>query len=252
MVSGKHSSYLLLVTLLTLGCKPKPAPSGLTHVVFQADWYPQPEIGGFYQAQLQGLYKAKGLDVEILPGGPAIVGGQMVGTGAAQFAMGTSDQVIIDNAHGVPEVAVAATMQQDPQAVMVHASSPIHNFSDLQGHTIAVKPGSIWFQYLVKRYNLTDVKEVPATYSVANFVQDPNYIQQAFVTSEPYFAEKAGSPVRTLLISSTEYQPTASSSRRSSSLRITRTWFRSLSKHRLKAGRTISPTRPWPMRRSED
>jgi NitT/TauT family transport system substrate-binding protein len=164
-------------------------------------------MGGFYQAQLQGLYKARGLDVDILPGGPAIIAGQMLGSGAAQFAMGSSDSVMVDNSHGVPEVAVAATMQQDPQAVMVHEDSPVHSFADLNGRTIAVKPGSIWFQYLVKRYNLTDVKEIPATYSVANFVQDPNYIQQAFITSEPYFARKAGAPVRTLQVSSTEYQP---------------------------------------------
>ncbi len=90
---------------------------------------------------------------------------------------------------------------------MLHRDSPVHRFSDLDGHSIAVKPGSIWFQYLVKRYNLRNVRELPATYSVANFIQDQSYIQQAFVTSEPFFAEKAGTPVRTLLISSTEYQP---------------------------------------------
>jgi NitT/TauT family transport system substrate-binding protein len=197
----------LMLPFFTTGCKPKPVADGLFHVKLQTDWYPQPEMGGFYQAQLQGLYKARGLDVEILPGGPAIVAGQMVGTGAAQFAMGSSDSVIVDNSRGVPEVAVGATMQQDPQAVMVHENSPVHSFADLNGHTIAVKPGSIWFQYLVKRYGLSEVKETPATYSVASFVQDPNYIQQAFVTSEPYFARKAGAPVRTLLVSSTEYQP---------------------------------------------
>ena len=200
-------SAAILLALLT-GCHTHPtAPTGLTHIVLQTDWYPQPEMGGFYEAQLEGLYKAQGLDVEIAPGGPTIVAGQKIASGQAQFAMGSSDSVLVDNARGIPEVAVAATMQQDPQAVMVHADSPVRTFADLNGRTVAVKPGSIWFQYLVKRYNLTETREIPATYSVANFLQDPAYIQQAFVTSEPFFAQKAGAPTRTLLISSTDYQP---------------------------------------------
>jgi NitT/TauT family transport system substrate-binding protein len=121
--------------------------------------------------------------------------------------MGSSDLVLVDVSRGLPLVAVAATMQQDPQAVMVHANSPVHTFADLNGHTVAVKPGSIWFQYIVKKYGLKNVREIPATYSVASFLADPNYIQQCFVTSEPYFARQAGADVRTLLISATGYQP---------------------------------------------
>ncbi len=43
--------------------------------------------------------------------------------------------------------------------------------------------------------------------SVANFVADPQYIQQAFATSEPYFARQAGIETRVLLISETGYNP---------------------------------------------
>ena len=82
-------------------------------------------------------------------------------------------------ADGQPLIAVAATMQHDPQGIMVRKDSPVHSFADLNGHTVAVKPGSTWFEYLVKRYQLNDVREIPATFSVANFVADPNYIQQA-------------------------------------------------------------------------
>jgi NitT/TauT family transport system substrate-binding protein len=176
-------------------------------VVLQMDWYPQPEEGGFYQAQMQGLYKAQGLDVTIAPGGPFVVAEQKVATGAAQFAMGSSDKVLVSVSQGLPLVAVAATMQQDPQAIMVHAESPVHSFADLEGRTVAVRPASIFFEYVLKKFNLRNVREIPATYSVANFLADKDYIQQCFVTSEPFFAEKAGANVRTLLVSATGYQP---------------------------------------------
>lgn len=209
MQSGRRSFALLLVLTLLTACKSKPAdtPNGLFPITFQADWYPQPEIGGFYQAQLQGLYKAEGLDVKIVPGGPFVIGDQQVATGSAQFAMGSSDAMLVRVSQGLPLVAVAATMQQDPQALMLHEDSPVHTFEQLDGHTIAAKPGSIWFQYLVKRFNLTHVREIPATYSIANFLQDPGYIQQAFVTSEPFTAGQHGAKVRTMLISTTGYQP---------------------------------------------
>jgi NitT/TauT family transport system substrate-binding protein len=108
---------------------------------------------------------------------------------------------------GEPLIAVAATMQRDPQAIMVHENSPVKTFADLDGKAVAVKRPATWLDYLVKRYQLHDVREVPATFSVANFIQDPNYIQQIFVTSEPYFAKKAHVPIRTLLISDTGYSP---------------------------------------------
>ena len=56
-------------------------------------------------------------------------------------------------------------------------------------------------------YNLRNVREIPSTRSIANFLADPNYVQQIFVTSEPFFANQAGAKVRTMLISSSGYDP---------------------------------------------
>jgi NitT/TauT family transport system substrate-binding protein len=190
------------------GCRRQQAVSGLTPVSLQTDWYPQPEHGGFYDAQIRGYYKDEGLDVTILPGGPYVNTAPEITSGEVQFAMGSSDNILQSVANGVPYVAVMATMQHDPQAVMVHQDSPIHSFSDLDGHAVAVRVGvATWFEYLVKRYHLKNAREIPATYSIANFIQDPGYIQQVFVTSEPFFARQAGVPVRTMLISETGYNP---------------------------------------------
>jgi NitT/TauT family transport system substrate-binding protein len=195
------------------GCSRQASPGGsdsgksLTKVTLQADWYPQPEHGGFYTALAKGYYKEEGLDVTIKPGGPYVVVEQQVSVGAAQFGMGSSDRTLESVADGQPLVAVAATMQRDPQGIMVHKDSPIRSFPDLNGHTVSIKPGYTWFAYLVKRYHLNDIHEIPATMSVANFVADPQYIQQAFATSEPFFARQAGIETRVLLISETGYNP---------------------------------------------
>jgi NitT/TauT family transport system substrate-binding protein len=156
---------------------------------------------------VKGYYRQEGLDVSILPGGPYTIPAQVVSTGGAEFAMGSSDRTLEGVAKGLPLLAVAATMQHDPQAIMVHAESPVTRFEDLDGHAVAVQPGSTWFKYLVRRYHLDHTREVPATFTIANFVTDPDYIQQVFITSEPFFARRAGAQVRTLLISDTGFDP---------------------------------------------
>jgi len=90
---------------------------------------------------------------------------------------------------------------------MVRKDSPIRSFADLNGHTVAIKTGSTWWEYIAKRYQLNNVHEVPAMMNVANFVADPNYVQQAFATSEPFFAHQAGIETRVLLTSDAGYSP---------------------------------------------
>ena len=200
---------VVIVTALLAGChRAEPhGGQGLTKITLQADWYPQPEHGGFYTALVKGYYKEEGLDLNIQPGGPYVVVPQQVASGSAQFGMASSDQILESVAAGQSLIAVAATMQRDPQGIMVHKDSPIHTFADLNGHTVAVKLGSTWFEYLQKRYKLDRVREIPATFSVANFVSDPAYIQQAFATSEPFFARQAGVETRVLLTSAAGYNP---------------------------------------------
>jgi NitT/TauT family transport system substrate-binding protein len=156
---------------------------------------------------VKGYYKAEGLDVTILPLGPYTSAPQVVASGGADFGLGSSDQILEVVSNGLPLTAIAATMQHDPQAVMVHKDSPVHDFSDLEGRSVAAQTGATWFKYIVSKYHLKDVRETPATHSIANFLADPNYIQQVFVTSEPFFVKNAGADFRTLLISTAGYDP---------------------------------------------
>ena len=171
------------------------------------DWYPQPEHGGFYHALVKGYYREAGLEVEILPGGPNAFATQKVATKSADFGMGSTDDVLLANERGIPVMAVGATMQHDPQGIMVHDDSSVKDFGDLEGRTVAVAPGTVWFPYLVKRYQLKKVQEKAHNFSVGSFVKDHTYIQQCFLTSEPFFARQAGAKPRVLLISDSGYDP---------------------------------------------
>jgi NitT/TauT family transport system substrate-binding protein len=203
------AAFSLAAVAALSGCHSRPATTagGLTPVSLQLDWYPQPEHGGFFAAQMLGYYKAEGLDVTLLPLPQYGSAAQIVASGKADFGLGSSDQILEWASNGLPLIAVSATMQHDPQAIMVHKDSPIHAFADLDGHTIAAQTGATWLKYVTSRFNLHNVKQVPSTLSIANFIADPNYVQQVFITSEPFFAKQAGIEVRTLLISSSGYDP---------------------------------------------
>jgi NitT/TauT family transport system substrate-binding protein len=199
-------SALLLLALTS--CHKKEDTSGLIPVSLQTDWYPQPEHGGFYDAVAKGYYRDEGLDVKILPGGAYTSTAALISSGKIQFAMDSSDHVMEAIANSSePIIAIGATMQHDPQGVMVHEESPVRTWADLNGKSVAVKTGSTWWSFVVHKFHLDKVTERPLTYSVANFVRDPNYMQQCFVTSEPYFANGAGAKTRVLLTSDAGYQP---------------------------------------------
>jgi NitT/TauT family transport system substrate-binding protein len=108
--------------VLAAGCHGSPgekgSENGLTKVTLQADWYPQPEHGGFYTALVKGYYQQEGLDVSIQPGSQYSVPDQLVASGVAEFGLGSSDRTLESVADGQPLVAVAATMQSDPQGIM--------------------------------------------------------------------------------------------------------------------------------------
>lgn len=190
-----------------LGRRSLTVKNGLVQVSLQADWYPQPEQGGYFNAVVKGFYREEGLEVAILPLPAYGSGIAPIAHGDTEFGLSASDAMLQIVSHGIPLVAVGATLQHDPQALMVHADSPVHSFADLEGHAIAAQPGATWLRYVIGKYRLNNVQETPATHSIANFLANPNYIQQIFITSEPFFVARAGGRYRTLLISSAGYDP---------------------------------------------
>ncbi|MCB1122924.1 MAG: ABC transporter substrate-binding protein, partial [Verrucomicrobiae bacterium] len=179
---------------------------GLIKVKLQTDWYAQPEHGGFYQALVKGYYREAGLDVEIIPGGPNALPVQKAAQGVVQFAMGRSDEVIIAASRKVPLVILGALMQHDPQAILFHKESGIKDFKDLDGKTIMATPGSAFIRIMERTYDI-DVNVMPLDYGMNRFLADKNFIQQCFITNEPYYVTKEGANPGTLLLAESGFSP---------------------------------------------
>jgi NitT/TauT family transport system substrate-binding protein len=195
----------VLLGLLALGGCSRPPPTTTaagaapTKVRFQTDWYPQAEHGGHYQALARGFYAEAGLDVEIMPGGPGAFVAQKLATGQADLAMGRGDDVFLAVSQGLPLLIVAALMQHDPQCLLLHEENPVSSFADLNGKAIMAAPGATWIEHVKARYRI-DFSLIPLNYGLAQFMSDKAFIQQAFITNEPFYVRQAGARPKTLLI----------------------------------------------------
>ena len=200
------------------GCSRSPAPDKppsegkaseehpLLKVSFQLDWYPSPEHGGHFQALVKNYYRDGGLDVAIVPGGPGAVPIPLVATGRTAFAMGRFDDIILAVKQGLPLLVVCAQMQHDPQAIMMHEDGAVKSFRDLDGRSVMSNPGANWTTFVEKRYGV-HFNLIPMDYGLGRFMSDRNFVQQCFISNEPYFAELQGVKTRVLLIASGGYDP---------------------------------------------
>lgn len=199
---------LALISLLLCGCAPDdaPAPGSLALVRLQTDWYPQAEHGGFYYAQVHGYYAEEGLEVDILPGGLNFMGALKVTEGQAEFAINKADAILRHQAQGMPLEIVLATLQHDPQGILMHATNPVDSFEDLDGKTLMAMPGATWLEYLRRRYHI-EPRIVPHDKSMERFLADPSFMQQCMATSEPYFARLRGVEPKVLLLRDSGFDP---------------------------------------------
>jgi len=178
----------------------------LTPIILQANWYAEAEYGGYYEAIAKGYYKDEGLDVTILQGGPGSFPVQKVATGQVQFGLARSDDLIQASQMKIPVLIVMAQLEHDPQVIMVHAESPVHAFRDLDGKSIMVEPGSAWISFLEQKYSI-HINTIPENYEIGRFLADKGFIQQGFLTSEPFIFSQMKVPVRSMLIADSGYDP---------------------------------------------
>lgn len=204
--------FLLFIAVVAVaflsGCGRKTTASDqdLPLIRLQTDWYPQAEHGGFYHALVHGYYADEGLNVEILPGGVNFMGALKVTEGQAEFAMHRADAILKHIEQGMPLQIVFATLQHDPQGILMHASNPISDFAGLDGQTVMAMPGGTWIEYLKKRFNV-EPRIIPHDKGMVRFLSDPSFMQQCMATSEPYFARVNGVEPKVLLIRDSGFDP---------------------------------------------
>ncbi|TMV53934.1 ABC transporter substrate-binding protein, partial [Thioclava sp. BHET1] len=171
------------------------AAQALDKVSFGTNWLPEAEHGGYYQAVADGTYKACGLDVTIVPGGPQVNNQAMLMAGRITFNMAGNLLIPFSAVkEGIPIKVVAADFQKDPQILMTHPGK-VKTFAEigkLPKLFIGDNGYQSYYQWLISAYGFKADHRVPYTFNSAPFIADAASAQQGYVTSEPYAVEMQG------------------------------------------------------------
>ncbi len=206
---------LLLAALalaLAAGCKSKDraeGPDAPTTMRLQLNWVPEPEFGGLYAAQKQGLYRAAGLEVELIKGSAGVPSAQLAASGKVEFAVVTGAEVIRMRTRGADLVALYAQFRTSPRGIVVHRDSPYKSLEALwkSDATVVLEPGLPFARWLDKQYGGQNLERVPSTGNLAGFMADKGLAQAVFVFAEPVELERRAVPVRILDVADTGFNP---------------------------------------------
>lgn len=188
------------------------APAFSEQITLALNWKAESEFGGFYEAALQGTYKKHGLDVKIQEGGSGTPTVQMLANDKVNFAIVSADEIILSQAKNKNKVkALYAVYHTSPYIVMTHAERSFKSLKEIftSEGTLSIQSGLPYYQYLTKKFGKENIKVkiVPYLGGVTHFLNDKNFSQQGFITSEPLVAEKAGAKVKNFLVAEEGFNP---------------------------------------------
>lgn len=186
-----------------------PDADGRVRLRFATDWRAQAEHGGFYQALASGAYAKRGLNVQIVQGGPGVNVPLLLASGAVELGMGSNSFIPLNLvAEGAPVKAVAAFFQKDPQVLIAHPDASLETIADLAGRPFLLADASktAFWVWLKAKYGFTDDQVRSYTFNSAPFLADRRAVQQGYLTSEPYtIQQEAGFTPKVFLLADEGY-----------------------------------------------
>ncbi len=195
-----HKGLLRVVTWMMLACL-LPA-SGLAsqpvleNVTLQLKWRHQFQFAGYYAAQEKGFFHEEGLNVSLLPGGPAIAPLTEVMEGRAQYAI-DAGELVYYRLQGKPVVALASIFQHSPAVLMTLSNSGLRTPHDLAYKRVGILVGgkpivemaAIFVNEGVKLDALALQSNAVGMDALAKGELDADY---GYMTTDPFRNQQAG------------------------------------------------------------
>ena len=175
-----------------------------TPLAMQAAWINDAEFTGYFVAIDNGSYKAEGLDLVYLPGGPDVIPESSIIAGKADLTLTTPDttvKAIVDQ--GAKFKIIGAQYQKNPVGIVSLASKPVKTPQDLIGKTLAVPPVNVISVEAMLKLNKIDkaqVNIVPYAYDPTPLVKGEIDASLDFTTNVPFTIKQAGAEATSFLL----------------------------------------------------
>lgn len=176
--------------------------------VMQLGWIANVEYMGMFVADDAGYYKAEGLDMDLVPGGPAISVAPIVASGKALVGLDSADTIARARKEGAKLKLIGVELQRNPTAVMSLASKPIKTPQDLVGKKFGVQQNGVEIINLFFRKNNIDPKSVnivPVQFDPAPLVAGEVDAFMSFLTNQPVQLALKGIDTNNFLLSDFGY-----------------------------------------------
>lgn len=176
--------------------------------VMQLGWIANVEYMGMFIADDAGYYKEEGLDMEIVPGGPAVAVAPIVASGKALVGLDSVDTIARARTEGAKLKLIGAELQRNPTAVMSLADNPIKTPPDLVGKKFGVQQNGAEIINLFFQMNDIDpasVTIVPVQFDPAPLVAGEVDAFLSFLTNQPVQLALKGIETNNFLLSDYGY-----------------------------------------------
>ena len=169
--------------------------SELDAVSVRMKWFFAGTMTGWFAGADQGFFAEEGIDLTINPGGPDNSAVKLVAAGTDDFGVAGADEVLMAREKGMPVVAIAVLFKESPIAFVAKRESGIESPADWTGKTIEVSYGSnaeVQYRALVSMFDVSGVREVPYTYSLAPFIEDKVDVSVAYAMDQVVTLQRMG------------------------------------------------------------
>ena len=173
-------------------------------LTLQAAWVNDAEFMGYFIAMDNGYYKAEGLELKYLSGGPDVIPEASLLSKKADVALTTVETAIkAITDQKAPLVIIGAQYQKNPVGIVSLASKPLKTPQDLIGKTIAVPPVNRLTVEAMLKLNGIDkskVKIVPYAYDPTPLIKGEIDGSLDFTTNVPFTIKSLGKDAASFLL----------------------------------------------------
>jgi ABC-type nitrate/sulfonate/bicarbonate transport system substrate-binding protein len=189
------------------GAATTPSPT-LTAASLQLCYLENVQFAGSYFAQTKGYYKAAGLDVTLIPGGPSLAPEPVVVSGKALVGVSHTAEVVSAILNGADLKIIGATYQKNPTCIVSKAAKPIKVPTDMYGRKIGISDTNapIWSSFVkANKLDLSKITVVTVGFDVTSLASGEIDGLMAFAANEPTILKLQGVAPYVLLLSDFHY-----------------------------------------------
>jgi len=148
------------------------AEAPLKKASFVTLWLPQAQFAGYYVAKEKGFYKERGLDVDIVNGGPDNPPFKLLEEGKVDFAVLWLSTAIEKRSQDIKLVNISQILQKSGLMLVAKRSSGILRPEDMNNKKVGLWDADFEIQprAFFKKYGL-QVTVIPQTYTINLFLQ---------------------------------------------------------------------------------